>query len=647
MRVICKNCWAKVLVLVALSGKILGQDDALLAVGQTKLAELQMKLYPKDSTSAGVVLQDRGTCSLIKDDSRGYMVIYRRYTRVKIFKKSAFDYANIEIPFYGSDSDEREKVRDVRARTYNLNNDKIEFSTLDEKAIFEEKKTSKVNIFKFALPNVREGSVIEYSYAIESDLVFQLRDWEFQTGLPVLRSDFWLTLIPNFEYRILFQGISKFDTDETSQYGTDMKYHWGLEHIPTLRNEPYITTLEDYRVKIWFELVLTNLAGTKRKYTQLWEDIDRSLANETNFGLALNKSGFLKEIAQKLNATQSDTLTRAKSAYDWVRLGVNWNNQNNLWVSKSLKDTYENRTGTSADINLLLVALLREMKLDANPVILSTRSNGKLNKDFPLLSKFNYVVAHLSLNGQDVLLDATDQQRRFGMLPLDCLSQEGRLVAGRKSRWVSIKSADRRNKFITINAELTSNGQLKGQVINSMDGYVALDERKQIVVLGIDSYRAKLTKEDGVIDKVEITNADQNNQRLVVSYNCVIGEERQTDRFYVNPLIEGRIEINPFKEMIRMFPVDLGVAVEELVTVSLAVPTGFVVEELPKNLVISLPKNAGRFLYEARYEGNMVLITSRVLIRNTYFLTDQYDALRAFYDQVIAKHGELVVFAKK
>lgn len=637
--------WVKTLFLALLASSAWAQEEALFAVGQTKLAELQMKVYPNDSTADGVILEDRGTCALIKDDARGYMTVYRRYTRIKILKKSAFSYATVEVPFYDLGTNQREQVRDITARTYNLNNDAFAFTTLEKNAVFEEKKTDKVYLTKFAMPNVREGSVIEYSYTIESDLVFQLRDWEFQMALPTVRSNFWLTLIPNFEYRILFQSIRKFSTDETSDVAGGICYHWGLEQIPALRDEPFITTLEDYRAKIWFELVATNLQGEKRRYAQKWEDLDRTLALDDSFGKALNKSNFLKETAQNLSNT--DTLKRAQAAYQWVRTNMNWDGRSTWWTTKSLKDAYEKRTGSAADLNLMLVALLREMQLDANPVVLSTRSNGKFSKDFPLLSKFNYVVAHLNLNGQDILLDATDHLRPFGMLPFNCLSQEGRLIAGQKSRWVPLKPTERRTKVVSATVELLPNGQLKGQASNSMGGYAAWDVRQQIAQLNLESYRTKLSKNEGQLENIDIKNADQPDQRLVISYANTLGEAQEASRFYVNPLVDGRINANPFKKMARTFVIDFGVPVEEIITVSMAIPAGFVVEELPKNAALSLPNNAGRFLYAAQTSGNTVQVTSRLVIRNTLFEPEQYDVLRAFYDQIIAKHGELVVITKK
>ena len=149
----------------------IAQQDTFFRIGQTSLGELDMKSYAKDSSAEAVILADYGLSRLIKDDIRGYMTIYRRYTRIKILKKSAYNYANISVPFYRFSANQEEIVRDIQARTYNLKDGSMQYQEMGKSAIFEEKRSDKVYLSKFTLPNIHEGSVIEYSYTIESDLV--------------------------------------------------------------------------------------------------------------------------------------------------------------------------------------------------------------------------------------------------------------------------------------------------------------------------------------------------------------------------------------------------------------------------------------------------------------------------------------------
>lgn len=55
-----------------------------------------------------------------------------------------------------------------------------------------------------------------------------------------------------------------------------------------------------------------------------------------------------------------------------------------------MRKAYKDKTGNIADINLMLTAMLRSAGLTANPVLVSTRSNGIAL--FPNRNAFNYVI---------------------------------------------------------------------------------------------------------------------------------------------------------------------------------------------------------------------------------------------------------------
>ena len=62
-------------------------------------------------------------------------------------------------------------------------------------------------------------------------------------------------------------------------------------------------------------------------------------------------------------------------------------------ASNSLRNVMNKEKGSSAEINMILIAMLRSAGLNADPVILSTRSNGSLNQNSAMMQQFNYLVA--------------------------------------------------------------------------------------------------------------------------------------------------------------------------------------------------------------------------------------------------------------
>ncbi len=73
-----------------------------------------------------------------------------------------------------------------------------------------------LNRAKFTLPNVKEGSVIEYSYRITSEFLSYLRDWEFQREIPTVWSEYKVTIPEYFHYNQLSRGYHPFAVNERS-----------------------------------------------------------------------------------------------------------------------------------------------------------------------------------------------------------------------------------------------------------------------------------------------------------------------------------------------------------------------------------------------------------------------------------------------
>ena len=118
------------------------------------------------------MLADIGTCKFVGNDKGWFTLIFTEYKRVKIFfNKNGFPAANVNIVLY-KNGDAVEKIKDLKAATYNLVNGSVVATKLDDKNVFEDALTKNYIEKKFTFPAVREGSIIEYSYQRESDYLF-------------------------------------------------------------------------------------------------------------------------------------------------------------------------------------------------------------------------------------------------------------------------------------------------------------------------------------------------------------------------------------------------------------------------------------------------------------------------------------------
>ncbi|WP_242927809.1 DUF3857 domain-containing protein [Pontibacter vulgaris] len=663
-------------ILSGISTNVLAQVPKF---GKIEDAELTMKVYDKDTTAAAVILSDYGNTHFIYSSSTGFQLVFERQTRVKILKKSGYEWADIEVPYYQQNS-RKEKVANIKGYTYNLVDGKQVKEKLETKAVFDEQMNENWSQKKFTMPNVKEGSVIEYSYIIYSDFLYNMREWEFQTTIPVAWSEYHARIPEYFNYKLLQQGYLPFHTSEkqasqdkfnvsysgeTTGAGFNMTrqpggtnqvdtrsdaYIWIMKDVPALREEKYITTLSDYQAKLEFELQLVKYPGQAPKVmTGNWEDVTRDLLQSEKFGTQLNRNSFFKNEVAAIVAKYKTPEEQMAAIHGLVKKTVKWDGKNSIYAITPIRKVYDSKTGNAAEINLLMTSMLLEAGLDAAPVLVSTRSHGRVHKGSPMLSKFNYVISHVRIGENEYLLDATDPLLPAGSIPVRCLNGEGRLIKKNDQRWVALTSTSPFRKVFSSNMTINSNGDMTGSGMESAGGYEALSLRRRILEEGEDKYAEKLAKEVGdfKVGKPAIQNLHEIDAPLNITYDITAtGNGQQNSVLYLNPMLGRGEKENPFKLEERVYPVDFGAPIDETYVGRFIVPDGYEMEEAPKSVVMALPENGGRFTYMVQKDGNTIQVMSKISINKPMFYAPEYADLKEFYNQIVAKHAEQIVLKK-
>lgn len=622
-----------------------------------KITPDQFRKTTSDTTAEAIVLYELGEVTY-EVRSEQMWIVLEKHVRTQIRRKSAYDRATISLPIRQGSKDEF--ISSFEGNTYNLVNGAVTIDKLTKKERFNERVSDTYSLEKFTFPNVQEGSIIEYKYTIRSPFSVSInpKTWRFQQDIPVNWSEYRITIPDYFYYKILLGGYINLAVNEQKKMDASLgfdgfsatAYRFAVKNAPAFRNEAYITTDDDYLSKIDFELASYSPPNqATQSFSVSWTDLDRTLLEDANFGGQFKRAAFLRETAKTLVTQHADTLARIRAACDYVRQNVKWNESTAIWT-EGIRKVYDTKKGDAADINLLLIALLREMDIDANPVILSTRSNGRMDEEYALIRKFNCVVAQVWVGGHDLLLDATDPYLAPGMLPMHCLNGTGRLVHPTKPRFITLVPTERNIEVYTGTFLLNEAGELSGTLAHSHGGYSASDARKGFIADGRAKYLEGVQKEHTAwqIDKAEFTGTERNDAGFTVDYALTVAEAcaRAGDRMYLRPMFtEGHTE-NPFKEKERLYPVDFGVAIDETFKATYTLPRGFQVEEMPKDMKVELPKNSGRFIYQVLANGNEVTIFSRISLRKTIFYTDEYPFLRELFNQIVAKHAEQVVLRR-
>jgi hypothetical protein len=431
-------------------------------------------------------------------------------------------------------------------------------------------------------------------------------------------------------------------------------YHWAMKNVPALREEPYMTTPDDYVARIDFELAGTKMPGSVyHNVAGSWAKINDELLSSEEFGLLLDRAGFLKEQLQPLVAQYPDPQARAAAVRELVLQNVKHDGTSRRLASGSLKHTWEQHRGNSADVNLLFIAALRQAGLPAQPVVLSTRAHGRINQSFPLLEQYNYVVGLLPLEGdKELLLDATEPLLPCGVLPARCLNQVGRLVAKEvPGRWVSLTPSQRHTHYQEVKLTIDPQGNLSGQVREEHGGYAGALVREKLQQLGEKKYVTQLMSRHAnwEVPSYKFNAVSEVGKSLGLNYELrqAASSPGTSQELYIKPLEAFSDPQNPFRHETRIYPVDFGAPTQEVMVVTLTLPAGYVAE-LPQATSLSLPDKGGRYLYSATSPApGTVQLISRLTLDKPVYSAEEYGALREFYRLALAKQAEALVLKKQ
>lgn len=291
--------------------------------GKFSNEEFQLQKYAKDPSAEAVVIYDIGKSYFTQDDE-GFKVVFERIMKIKIFNKAGLKWGQISIPYY-REGNKIEEILDLQGNTYNFENGQVRKSSLDPKNAYSEKINERWYDRKFAMPDVKEGSVIEVSYKIKSPYLFNFRNWKFQNKIPVIYSEYTALMIPFYEYINILQGAGKFDSFksyETSSSSSplgaisykDVAYCYVMKELPAFKDESFISSADDYIVKLDFQLsVIHHPDGATVPVMTTWPKLNQDMIDNDSFGKYVNGSKKRsKEITDTMQTASKPSLEKGK-----------------------------------------------------------------------------------------------------------------------------------------------------------------------------------------------------------------------------------------------------------------------------------------------------------------------------------------------
>ncbi|WMX16686.1 hypothetical protein [Aureispira sp. CCB-E] len=589
-------------------------------------------------------------------------ITYRN--RIKIYKNKGIKYTKDSIYISISDDLNIDKLSRLTITTYNLQDDKVVKTILKEKDCIIDKRHKDYHIIKYAAQDVYVGSIVDIQYSVRTPNLVVLPTWYYQSYIPIQFS-FYEFMYPEFiDYKVTANGLVELKKEENStlinsdfnggdmnnQY-TEINKRFSASNVPAFKTEPFIGSSLNYIGFLDFNIAGYQIpGGFQQQLSYSWEEVGQRLLQGASFGRHLREVKFLEPVIDSLTKGLETPKEKALAILGHLQKKVIWNKKWQMYSEKPLRMVYDKGVGNISDVNLLLVAALKKAGLKAYPIMLSTTGNRFVNPLKPSISSFNYVIAGVELKDQKFhFLDANTPFSTLDLLPYYCLSSQG-LRLGEYSNWVDLPNKKFVKNYVS-KIKLTKDGLATGTLQYVGKDYGAYELRNMWKKAGNQLRFFKQLERDHqglIIQSGSIKNMEGNHQSVALDLLIRIKNNykinAQTASFtptYLKVLDEAF-----FTSETRVCPIQFPVLEKQSFVMSIEIPQGYQVKSLPQSEIIRLPNKAAQYSYSASVVGENIQIVYSYQLKQRYFPSSIYPELKAFYEAILRKQKESIIFKK-
>ncbi|MHC5310556.1 DUF3857 domain-containing protein [Myroides sp. LJL116] len=634
-------------------------QDFLNKVTKEELLEQQNPEFPEADAA---ILEEWGTVYFDYIPTLGFQMVQETSRKIKVYTQDGIPGIDIAVNYYvGKNVNETVKIDQVT--TYNLQEDgTIKKTKAKNDAVFEDRKSENWKQKKVLAPDVKPGSIVEYSYTVRTDYLNEIPAWTFQNNIPTIKTSYRVRIPEYLIYTTRIKGDAPIDIEKDNKKRrlrlsnsanaremdmTENILLYSATNLPALEEEPYVDNLENYRPSVAFDLSVIQFPNQPIKKISLSnEDLVKEIYNNKYFREQLKQTKYFESIIDLEQYKDLSDLEKTQKILDLVKSTVSWNQKNGYYSSEGVKKAFDAKTGNVADINLMLTSMLNYVGVESYPVLISTKSNGidlSIQK-----SSFNRVISS-ALIGEDILfLDATNPFTTLNIIPTSNLNWEGILMKSAEEFYF----AQMFPTFYSVGLEnyhisLEPNGKAFGQVLLSYNGYMGYNVRNNIQGKSQEEIMNDFEKNshNTKITSVRVYNLEntQKDLRFIYSFEKNDAASVIDDELYFNPTQFYSFK-NPFKANKRDLPITYSYPTLDNFQASISIPANYKVEYLPSALTIQEEELGLQADYHVEQKEDKIIVSLEFSISENKIEPKDYPKVKAFYDKLVNKLEDQIIF---
>lgn len=628
-------------------------------MGSPTIEELSMTSYSQDPEAKAVILWEDSEVAMERHgQSMKIGMTFKR--RAKILAEEGMDVADVTIRLRNNEGaiGRHDELGSLKANAFNLVNGKIEKTTMTNATISKQRLTPHVTQTHFVIPQAKAGSIIEYQYKLYIDDFTDIPTWYAQCKYPVLLSTFEVRLPDWFVFAFQQTGSTPCqhtqDFANSTQFNTvETKDNFRWENIPALpKDNEYLYCPSDFADKVTCEMKSVNIPGViARTYSLEQVDVNKQLLDNPNFGGRLRQKNPLhKEMEEAGIAKIENVMDRAKATIELLKKKVRWNGGYSL-TGTSLPKVLKEGTGDNADLNFLLMSMLREVNVKCHPAVMSLRSRGRLPLTHSSLESLNTFCVTIFENENTYhFYDSSAEDGYFDVLPSNMNVERCIILYDKPGDWDNAcpQKKLKYTRMSSITAQLSADGLLSGECTTNYYNNAVLSYRNAWNAKNDSTaFVASLAEsKEMTINDFHLTGANEFSSTLSEQFTF----EKQLDgddRFYLNPLIVNDFKTNSFTAEKSTMPVEFPYITSRMYNILITLPEGYQVEEAIAPLSVSLPEKAmsAQLIVNAREDA--VEINCRFNVNRIFYAPEEYEGIKKLYNLLSSKCNEMIVISKK
>jgi Domain of Unknown Function with PDB structure (DUF3857)/Transglutaminase-like superfamily len=611
-------------------------------------AEKNMKSNPLDPGAGAVVLFKRGEIQVLEKQSLFWTTRIQTYTRIKIFNDAGREYANVSV-----DASKEVRMSKIQGRTILPSGQIIllDSSQVFRGRSFEAGRNYAILKTSFTFPSVEAGAIIEYQTEEFVDWFFP-PPWIFDTReVGTLDSSLRVLIGPRL-------SMSQFPLDTTmnkisgTRKDTVMgtQFDFTVKNLHPIRNEPYSVPFRDQASMVLFTPNALAFGNDVYPLITKWDDVGKEVSQEYgNMEKSMRETrNKAKELAEKL----PDPRSKAEAIYKYLQQNITSSNLIGVGLGRPADELLTNKRGDPDEINALFVMMLKEVKVDADMVLVATQNWATLVRSFPNFSQFSRIITRVNLKDGALFADPAEPAAPFGELPWFDRGVAGLAVKGTKVLEAVIPpgTAEENLSVTKISFNVSRDWQTEGDAEINLKGNEAIGFRGDLLEDPPEKVERFLTDyfgyghADAAVSNIAHPDIRDSSQAFVLKAHLKqkLTDESSPSELLVNPWMDDQYNSPMFKATERHSAVRFNGPEKRVSTSEWKLAPEIKVEQLPKE--VKIDNDLGGFSHSCTQSGNTVTCTRSYYLKKTLLQTNvEYMSARKFFDDIAKNDQEVMV----